>query len=297
MNASLSPLPDQVAAQIQHAFPALHWTDASAIDHGWDHLVVILDRSLVLRFPRTPEYRDRLHDEVQLLAALEPLLEVRIPHYTVEADGAAGYPIVRGHELRKQDFLLLNANERSVLAAHLGAFLTTLHTLTPVFLASFSTPRNDSVQDALEYQDRVAEVLPHLESGQEQDAARRIVAELVEHARDTISQCLTHGDLSSDHILHDPEDPRPGIIDFSDRAIDDPAHDFAGLFEYGVPFVEEVYAQYSGLRDDSCLERALRYFRAAGLTHLLDSLATGRMSLEAARDAFRRHALRSIDGT
>ncbi|MGC8461431.1 MAG: phosphotransferase [Candidatus Dormibacteria bacterium] len=92
----MAALPDRLAAQIAHTFPTLQWNRAQLLDHGWDHEVVILDSTLVLRFPRTSEYQERLHDEIRLLDVLTPLLHVRIPKYTRSAASVAGYTIVHG---------------------------------------------------------------------------------------------------------------------------------------------------------------------------------------------------------
>ncbi len=285
----MAALPDRLAAQIAHAFPTLQWNSAQLLDHGWDHEVVTLDSTLVLRFPRTHEYQERLHDEIRLLDALTPLLHVRIPKYTRSAAGVAGYTIVHGQELRHKNFWALSPMEQKSLALHLASFLTTLHCLDASVLSAFTTPVNNPMEAALTHHKRLEDILPLLTSDHERCIARRLVEELLEHSSTPLPQYLTHGDLTSDHILLDPGDPRPGIIDFSDRAIDDPAHDFAGLHEYGAAFVQEVYAHYEGLRDNTLLDRALLYYQTTGLTHLFDSMAFGHIPLDQARKAFRTH--------
>ena len=59
--------------------------------------------------------------------------------------------------------------------------------------------------------------------------------------------------------------------------------------EYGAAFVQEVYAHYEGLRDNTLLDRALLYYQATRLTHLFDSMAFGHIPLDEARKAFRTH--------
>jgi aminoglycoside 2''-phosphotransferase len=60
-----------------------------------------------------------------------------------------------------------------------------------------------------------------------------------------------------------------GIIDFSDRKVDDPARDFTELWDYGEKFVLEVYKHYKGPKDNDFLKRSIMYYKRIPLHHII----------------------------
>jgi aminoglycoside 2''-phosphotransferase len=79
-----------------------------------------------------------------------------------------------------------------------------------------------------------------------------------------------------------------GIIDFSDMTRDDPARDFAEIYEYGREFVQAVYDQYDGPKDRTFLDRAWIYQCWTAVFMMTDHFNYQKTSFDVARETFDR---------
>jgi aminoglycoside phosphotransferase (APT) family kinase protein len=89
---------------------------------------------------------------------------------------------------------------------------------------------------------------------------------------------VIHGDLSfSDHVFIDEQKQELcGVIDFADVTIDDPAHDFQNVLEYGgEPFFATVMDHYLQAGDATLLERTKLRIAARPLFEASYSLMFG----------------------
>ena len=59
-----------------------------------------------------------------------------------------------------------------------------------------------------------------------------------------------------------------GVIDFSDKKIDDPARDFTELWDYGSDFVNEVYKNYKGSKDKNFLKELETHLHITSIYHV-----------------------------
>ena len=84
------------------------------------------------------------------------------------------------------------------------------------------------------------------------------------------NRVLVHSDLGWEHIMT-KNNRMSGVIDFSDRCITDPAMDFAGLWDYGSKFVNEVYKRYQGPKDENLLYRSRVYYKRVPIIMISDS--------------------------
>lgn len=46
--------------KIKKEFPNLSWKNYQFVNHGYDHAVIILDRKIIFRFPKSNEYKKLL---------------------------------------------------------------------------------------------------------------------------------------------------------------------------------------------------------------------------------------------
>jgi len=260
--------------KIRNSFPQLEWRKHRVLTHGWDHIVIMLDDRIVFRFPRDKEYRDELQDEVRLLHHLKKRVEVGIPKYAYVADDAsfAGYGMLGGRELTPSRFLRLPAAERDAVAAQLAGFMSTLHA-TPEAIITRCNVRTENEETV--YQDLVHDTRELLFPRFRKEDIQ-LVEEYFAQLRGALSNdypnALVHNDLTSEHILWDSKSKRINIIDFSDRALGDPAGDLAGLLEYGAKFTEKVFGLYSGKKDDRMLKRAQLYFKRIPFSIMIGSM-------------------------
>lgn len=262
--------------RLRDEFPDLQWKEHRKYDNGWDHAIVVLDGTMVFRTPKKQEagLRDELFDETRLLDHLHPrITTVGMPRYTYLAKDrtVAGYEFLRGGELTPAVFHSLPAGTRQTIARQLADFLTALHR-TPLAVCRRCHVRIEDEQRV--YRELVRNVRKFIFPRVRQRDARTIVRYLARY-RALIGmpyrRSLVHNDLTSEYILYDRSVAKVSIIDFSDRAIADVAHDFAGLYEYGRNFTSHVLSMYRGKTDKRLMERAQLFHQRIPLFIMADA--------------------------
>ena len=88
------------------------------------------------------------------------------------------------------------------------------------------------------------------------------------------------------NILWNDKNDSISIIDFSDRFLGDPAHDFARFFEYGDDFVRQIYEVYAGPKDSNLIERGRLFYKRLSIELMVDSFLTDKISFKKAKAFF-----------
>lgn len=275
-------------SRIKGAFPNLSWKTFEYINHSWDHEIIILDNKAVFRFPASSEYLPLLHNEVRLLNHLSDTVPVSIPHYIfVPTDYSfAGYKIIPGVELTESVFRELDTGAKDTVASQLASFLSHLHNQPLSDLRQFNVTTADLKKESIMLRAQADKYLKTKLTTQEYKDALDALDELDRVIATQLPAVLTHNDLSPKHILWDDSSQQIGIIDFSDRAIADPAFDFTELFLYGRDFAQKVYDLYEGPKDSQFLGRAVIYLKRMGIYMLVDSFLTDRITYKVAKVLF-----------
>jgi aminoglycoside 2''-phosphotransferase len=261
--------------RIARCAPTLKLQTFRLIDEGWDSLVVIVDETWVFRFPRNAEAAAQLAIEQALLPQLALRLPLAIPNFTYACTAVdewpfVGYRMIVGMPLRPSVLQAVPAAVRTTVAQQMAAFLQALHTF-PVETARRAAPelrRFSRAVFAQEYAVIEQVIFPLLNPDE-----REWIAVLFAGAADDVlwdfEPAIVHNDLSSSHILFDPNARRvAGVIDFGDIMLGDPAIDFVGLLEHGEAFVEAVLRSYARPLDDGFQRRLAFYYPRAWLIEL-----------------------------
>jgi aminoglycoside 2''-phosphotransferase len=255
--------------KITAVFPEVTWNQASLITHGWAHDAVILDESLVFRFPKREGAKGQLSREVTLMRYLSRQLTITVPDYTyVPPDVSfAGYEFIPGTPLWEDEFPTLPASEKSRFESDLSDFLTELHATPTHTLHRLEVP--DVALGGAAYWEELATTAqvemtaPGVNQLQERIAS---FSDELERTGQHDIPVLLHCDLVPPHILSNGGGAITGIIDFSGVRIGDPAVDFQGLWEYGPKTVARIYRAYRGPKDEDLLRRSLCYRVRSALT-------------------------------
>jgi aminoglycoside phosphotransferase (APT) family kinase protein len=252
------------------------------LGEGWDHVAFEVNSSLIVRLSKDEDTAHRaslIRREAALLDVVKVLAPPATPEplFVLDQEGALAYLRISGTPL-----ITLAARHRfrgdTDFAATLGGFLTRLHSL-PVEPVSQLVPREEEppaqwLEEAGETYRRIAGDVPALHQG---PVARFLEAPT---PSDQFIACLCHNDLGVEHVLVDQAGHHvTGIIDWSDAAITDPAHDFALIYrDLGAGPLEETLRSYSAVGADprELHERAVFYARCAVLEDLEYGLKTGR---------------------
>ena len=253
--------------RIRQEFPSLHFKKVRVPCQGMDHVALILDERWVFRFPILKKYKQLFPREIPLLEELHRRLPLPIPHYELIAhDRSFGaYRMISGDSLQAKTYKRCSERSRRRMEKQMAKFLSVLHAIPLSFAkkhhVSTLHPRKVFEQRVREYRRHLLKTL----TKKELKSVKAYFAETRRHLDDAYTPCLIHCDLYVDHIFIDARHAKIiGVIDFGDRAVFDPAIDFAGLWDYGQECVGQVYAQYTGPKDPTFLTRSwLRYKQGA----------------------------------
>ncbi|MEI6671979.1 MAG: hypothetical protein WCL02_01055 [bacterium] len=81
---------------IKEKFPEISWQIYEVFNNGWDNQVLMLDNSIVFRFPRN-EYVKTVHQkEKKLLEIVRKYVDISIPEYQffTNDDSCVGYKAI-----------------------------------------------------------------------------------------------------------------------------------------------------------------------------------------------------------
>jgi aminoglycoside phosphotransferase (APT) family kinase protein len=276
--------------RIKEEFPEIKWKTYRYLTQGWDHVVIILDETVVFRAPKDSFYRRELKNEIQLLQYLKKKVNVGIPHYIYVSrdESFAGYNLVKGRELTASRFQQLSASEKECAASQLAGFITALHA-TPESILKKCQVKKENQEEMYEelVRDTRALVYPRLSKKYIQ-----FIEEYFQELETALGHdhpyALVHNDLISEHILWDAQRKQINIIDFSDRSLGDPAIDFAGLREYGPEFTTHVFELYKGKKDEEMLHRSELYYKRIPLYIMKDALLGYPCTFEEGYEALKR---------
>ena len=268
--------------QIAAAYPDLR-VDSARLHtrEGQFNDILIVDESLIFRFPRSPHVAATLAAEADLLLRLQGRLPLPVPNPTYRGfdprTGALqfiGYAMISGEPLWNETLDAIDDGAALDRLAHqLAGFLRALHAL-PVAQLGLGAPTDEVRYWADMFQQFREKLFPFMRPDA-RDAITRLFATLLDDLRVRPARpTLRHGDFGGSNILHDPRTLAiTGIIDFGFAGLGDPALDVAALSCYGEPFLARGYAVYPEM--ERMLPRARLYRGTYALQQALYALRDG----------------------
>lgn len=273
---SEAPAFEELLTRIRAAFADLTFVEAELIEYGDDNLVVVLDSTWVVRFPRNQEYRARFVAELNLLQRIATLSPLAVPIYErVASDRSFGaYRMIVGREMTPEVFAVMTPQVRRETLAALAAFLSALHALPAQTIAQ---------PDGLIARTWTGDQFAALYRGMRRAKIARVVSDTMLARFDAFHDAfeslqtgparLVHGDVSDDHILVDEAATHiTGIIDFSDASFGDPAIDFAYAWRWGEGHLDAILRDYHFAEEDRTLKTRARW---TFVRYLINQLAYG----------------------
>lgn len=265
--------------RIKTAIPEIEVHSAEVMSTGIFYDVVLVNDSLVFRFPRQTEDAARLEREHLLLTTLWEDLPLRIPNPVLHHPEGEEFPFMEYIHLAGEplDGYLAAANNHSrQLAAQLADFMLALHA-APIDALALPIQNVNRKKNSPQLHKAIQMmVYPHLSDA----AQHRISAQFAEFCdsprMEDTQLAIRHGELTPNNILVDPQHfDITGIIDFSSAGLDDPAFDlghivFWGIQAFGEPFVDTFLRRYAA--DDELRERVNFYSTLVACTTALSEL-------------------------
>lgn len=237
---------------------------------GQDNTVHLVNDELVVRARVTDPAAVRR--EVALLDVVKDLVPVRVPDvlFSDDTTGVLAYRVLPGLPLDQHP-----VPDPKRLAEPLGALLSALHGASPDRMRELAPedtyPPATLLQDA---QHDYRDVEQHVPAGQRPLIERFLAAAPPEPPRD-LRFC--HNDLGAEHLLADAATSTlTGVIDWTDAAVTDPAHDFAKIYrDLGPEVFDLVLDAYDRPFDDHDRRRTLFHARCNLIEDLAYGVSTG----------------------
>ena len=213
-----------------------------------------------------------------VLRHLAQRTNVAVPNYDmVDPHGNfASYILIAGRALTAERFFALSDSIAKEAITQAVTLLTSLHTLEPQAIKPLEvwprmwsqTKTADCLRDSR--LPLLTDRMPML-SGPIEDFLRRYRDDRVPR------EVVLHGDLVGDHLLVDEHTGRlNGIIDFSDVALGDPAHDLLGFWSYGASAAAHAVGVYGNIcADPTMLARSRNHFIRYQIDRLFEMIDEG----------------------
>lgn len=271
-----------VRSVVAEHLPSYRIQGVVPLGEGLDNLAYEVDGALVVRFSKESDLARRaalVSREARLLTAVGDISPLPVPE-PVFADverGCLAYRKLPGTPLLDMPPDQCSAHGTSI-AATLGELLTALHAAPLDRLAGLvdadHPPSAAWLSEAAHDYATVAGQLPA--------AYRRSVEAFLDAPPpdDEYVPAFSHNDLGIEHVLVDPGTwTVSGILDWSDAAVVDPAHDFGLLHrDLGPAAAHAAISSYRADDNDPAAlgERALFHARCTVLEDLAHGIGTGR---------------------
>ncbi|NUW36824.1 phosphotransferase [Nonomuraea sp. SMC257] len=241
------------------------------LGEGLDNVVYEIDGELIVRGARVAD-GDETRRETALLAAVRAISPLPVPEVVFSDPEAA---VIAYRKLPGRPVNLHPLPDPMRLAEPLGAFLSALHAAPADGLRELAPPdlypAPTLLQDAGQNYRDVEEHVP--------EEQRPLVEAFLRAAvpADTAVLRFCHNDLGAEHLLADPETGLlTGVLDWTDAAFTDPAHDFARVYrDFGPEVFEATAAHYDGGLGEDDRARVRFYARCALIEDLAYGLSTG----------------------
>ncbi len=261
-------LQDRYLDAIRAAYPEVRPGSVVCNTDGQNNDVLLVNGTLVFRFPKYEQALRRLRIEAAILSGIQDAVTLAVPApIYLNLEGATvgeafmGYRRIPGEPLWREVVAAIGDEEAlDRLAWQLGIFLRELNSV-PVgtAIAIELTPADPYEEYADMYNRMQHKLFPRMRRDAQVWATRHFETFLCDRDNFAHTPVLRHGDFGTSNILFDAQAAVvTGIIDFGNSGLGDPASDPAGLLsQYGEAFVRRLSGAYPGL--DACWDRIVFY--------------------------------------
>jgi aminoglycoside 2''-phosphotransferase len=210
--------------------------------------VVIIDESLVVRFPKDDYGRRAMVQEGRVLDLARRHVAVRLPQFDHRGEDFVAYHFLPGEPLLHHVLLSQSAATQERLIGQLALFFRQLHAI-PRDVADQhgigASLAQRSREGWLEFYATVEQDLFPLLMPDARVWARQHFAPVIDGSLSLdYEPALMHGDLAAYHILYDPAAGEiAGVLDFGTAGLGDPAVDYAIVIaEFGESILRRMAA-------------------------------------------------------
>jgi aminoglycoside 2''-phosphotransferase len=241
---------------IQRVYPDLIINKYHVNEIGQNNDVIIVNGSLVFRFPKYKQGIIQLRRETEILKYIKDIVSMPIPAPVYESLGElepgkafTGYNLIEGNPLWRKSLVEIKSDEQlSGLASQLVSFLVEIHSISGdranrELKLEGRHPREEMSDLYEKIKDKL---FPFMRKESQDDVTESFENFLNGDVFSNLDITLIHGDFGASNILWNQGTSEiSGIIDFGGSGIGDPAYDFAGILSsYGDDFFNRCIELY-----------------------------------------------------
>jgi len=235
---------------IQSCYSDLSIEDYYLNEIGQNNDVLIVNKSLVFRFPKYKNGIIQLRRETEILKYIKGIVSTPIPNPIYQSFEEVepgkvftGYKLIDGVPLWKESLTDVKSVEWvKRLAKQLVSFLVELHSISGEKASrDLKLKVRNPSEEMYNLYDKIQNTLfPFIRKDAQKEISQSFEMFLKGKAISNLDITLIHGDFGASNILWNPETSMiSGIIDFGGSGLGDPAYDFAGILSsYGEEFFE-----------------------------------------------------------
>jgi aminoglycoside 2''-phosphotransferase len=251
---------DKTKQELTRVYPEMNVEAIELTGEGDFARAFTVNDELMVLFALNPEGSVFLAREANLLPYLVKQIDLSIPNITHSGrHGDEGYtficyPKIPGIPLSAEHFFDSAPGKQHRFAETVSRFLHQLHSFNTDKARQAGIEERDYGKENRRYLEKSRMLIYPLVDRGVRDYIEKIFEENTEP---DFSPVLMHDDLSSEHILFDPERREiTGIIDFSDMIIGDGIEDLMYLYDdFGVDFMDIFLKYYRDGNRRSLFER------------------------------------------
>ena len=235
---------EKYVERIKQVYPSLSVKDCKLNEIGQNNDVIIVNGSIVFRFPKYQKGIESLKKETEILGAIKSNVSIPIPNPIYQSfeewevgNVFVGYEFIQGSPLWKASLGSIDNEEvLKRLASQLVNFLIEIHTISKNMLPLEESNPRDQIVNL--YQRIQNKLYPLMSVEAQRQISHSFETFLHKEICLNLNSTLVHGDFGATNILWEPHTKKiSGIIDFGGSDIGDPAYDFAGILSsYGKDF-------------------------------------------------------------
>ncbi|MFJ7915674.1 MULTISPECIES: phosphotransferase family protein [unclassified Lysinibacillus] len=241
---------------IQSIYSDLSIEDFYPNEIGQNNDVLIVNKSLVFRFPKYKNGIIQLRRETDILKYIKGIVSTPIPYPIYQSleeiepgKVFTGYKLIKGVPLWNESLTGVESVElMKGLAKQLVSFLVELHSISGEKASrDLKLKVRNPSEEMYNLYDKIQNTLfPFIRQDAQKEISQSFETFLKGEAFSNLDITLIHGDFGASNILWNPETSMiSGIIDFGGSGIGDPAYDFAGILSsYGEEFFDMCIHQY-----------------------------------------------------
>ena len=245
---------------IKKHFPEL--TGNIEVLRGQEKDLVFLDKKCVFVFPKSINEKNKLKTELDISPQLELAITLPISSFKyIPSDYSfAGYDYILGKCLTNDIFEKLSLEQKDMIANQLSIFLNELHSFPLPACRRCGVVQAMSEKEILEATKKEVELILKKINKDEVVFLNNLIEYCSKNCKEIFKYVLCHKKINSGHVIFNEDNNAiSGVINFSKLEIDDPASDFAYLWEYGEDFVDKVLYGYF-LNSDDLKQRSFRWY-------------------------------------